>query len=149
MKTIYSKILLTLVLTSIIGLSACDKEDDSLTPEQQRVKQLVATWQATQVNLNDAEVGGYNDFQITFTGVLAYSTSGGPDKLPFPSSGSWELGSDINTSLIIDAGNTNLAAQYELADNSVIIEFTYTGDGFPNARVNGLTGSWRFEFVKN
>jgi hypothetical protein len=139
--------LLLILLLSIVG--ACKDDDESLTPEQKRVKELSSTWRATSVMLNASPADGYNDFLLTLTGTLDYSVSGGPGSLPFPPSGNWELGADITNQIIIASGNENIAAEYTLDGENLIIQLNYTGNGFPNSRISGLTGSWAFNFTKN
>jgi hypothetical protein len=140
----------TLLFVLLVSITwGCNDDDNNLTPEQEQVRKLSGSWRATSVLLNDVTVDGYNDFLLTLTGKLAYSVSGGPDNLPFPPIGKWKLGADINNQLIIAEGSENIAAVYTLDGENLIIDLNYTGNGFPNARAQGLEGAWTFNFTKN
>lgn len=149
MKTCKNLLVLTLLACSAVTFSNCTNDDNELTPEQKLVRQMAATWVATSVQLDDVAVEGYTDFSIAFTGMLNYSVEGGPDRLPFPASGAWEFGTPITEFLVLATGNQDLQTQYDLTDTTLTLEFSYTGDGFVNARTKGLDGNWVFIFEKN
>jgi hypothetical protein len=149
MKTRRILFALTLLVSSAVTFYSCTNDDNELTPEQKLVRQMAATWVATSVQLDDVAAEGYTDFSIAFTGTLNYSVEGGPDRLPFPTSGAWEFGTPITEFLILATGNQDLQTQYDLTDTTLTIEFSYSGDGFVNARTKGLTGNWVFVFEKN
>jgi hypothetical protein len=138
------------LISLLVTIAGCKKDDLSLTPEQKKVNELAYTWQATNVTLNDTFIQGYDDFSLNLTDKLTYTVSGGPNNLPFPPLGSWELGTNITNEIIIDSKNTRIKAQFSLDSNSnLTVEFNYSGSGFVNGRINELDGSWAFTFKKN
>lgn len=145
MRMLFWKIVSLAGAASLLLVGACRDEGQSLTPEQQIVRALSATtWNATTVQKDNVEQAAFADFTMSFTGTLTYAASGGPDLLPFPASGSWELGTPLTTQLILGAGNQNIEVAYELSGSTLAFEFDYTGNGFPNSRTAGLNGRWRF-----
>jgi hypothetical protein len=138
------------ILAAAATLVGCKDDDTGLTPEQKIVRAFAAgNWSATSVLKDNVEQTEFFGFLISFTGTLSYSTSGGPNAIPFPATGTWELGSPATSQLILGAGNQNIATSYQLDNSTLTIQFSYQGNGFPNGRAKELDGQWQFVFTQD
>ncbi|MBL3656192.1 hypothetical protein [Fulvivirga sediminis] len=130
---------LLFVLLTIIG---CGSDDGGPSEEDTQTALLKGTWTVTSVTDGEARTD-YSGFTITFTDDT-YTTSGGPDLLPFKNSDSWSFGSPVTSSISLGAQPMT----YTVTNNKLILSFSYTGEGFNNARTEEVEGSWVFEFSR-
>ncbi len=153
-----SRILSLLILVSMtVFFAGCDKgEDNKKSKKDQQIAKLVGTWNF-QSGTFDGELEGYDDFTLVIDGdagddVLTYDASGRPaGKGPWPMGGDLSFGADVLHDLIRDEGSADeLEMTYTVTDNSLTIEFDFTGTGYEGdgARTENIEGTWVFNFTK-
>lgn len=139
----------------VVSLNNCIREPDELSPEDEALGRLSATWKASEVILDGVVQPGYTNFALTIAGTpgatsYGYTTIGRPTLSPWRSSGIWTFGS----SLLIDINrdpNTNFAVPitYAMSNDGTQLELTfiYQMDGEPG-RLQDVKGAWVFKLKK-
>lgn len=140
------RILNLLVLSVLIGLSAC--KDDG--PSQQDVMTNMLTANVWANAMVTHEVDGdltfqYDNFAIQFTNQASDGFSGNflvsNGGSAFPDvAGKWKFNSDM-THIVFDTGKEMV---FELTDNTLELDFTVSATG---GRVSGLDGHFIFELT--
>jgi hypothetical protein len=153
-----SRVLSLLALVSmVVFFAGCDKGDDNKkSKKDQQIAKLVGEWTFVEVQLDDTDFEGYDNFTLTITGdagddELGFTATGRPTgKGPWPGSGSLSFGSDVLTELIRNEGSEDLDIAYNVTDNSLTLTFNYQGDGFEGdgGRTENITGNWEFTLTK-
>ncbi|OEJ99683.1 lipocalin family protein [Roseivirga misakiensis] len=106
--------LFSLLIVASLGVMSCGGGDDdgpSLTPEEQRLVDLVgttgSTWEASSITFDGAPAEGFDAFSFTLRGTTTSKTYTSIDGDPlFQASGTWDFNGDNLNELIFD-GNTN------------------------------------------
>jgi len=162
MKFYLKPILSVLALAVLLGYSGCGgKNNTGPSVEEVQLGKLSTTWKIDTSNPNsDVTLAGvskrsdYNGFTLTLTGSAGatsynYVKTGGPSLTPWPTSGTWKFGTDPETDIIRDPGvqGKELQATYSVTDNTLEIQFSYTGTG-EASRTSEVKGQWVFKLVK-
>lgn len=139
------------ILFVVLSTVGCKKDDGGgLSEEEQQIAALTGTWVASSVNDGTTDRTDYDGFTLTITKAMSYTTAGGPDLLPMPTDASFEFGDNVKTQIIIEPTGVNIPVSYSISSDGTQLtwNFSYTGDGFPNARANSVEGNWTFIFTK-
>lgn len=161
MKYLQKTSILGLVL--LVLLTNCGGDDgDERSINDIQLEKLVATWNISNVTLDNVNrTTDYPNFKLTISGTpgatsFGYNTTGRGVNNPWPSSGNWRFGSNVETQIerIDDSGNPNdpndddiVDITYAVTDTQLTLNFTFTGTGFP-ARTSNVNGDWVFTFTK-
>ncbi|UII27255.1 hypothetical protein LVD15_02160 [Fulvivirga maritima] len=138
-----SYLLSTGVLFVLLTIIGCGSDDGGPSEEETQTALLNGTWTATSVTTDGSRRTDYDGFTITFTDGN-YTTSGGPDLLPFSNSESWDFGSPVTSSITLGSQSMN----YAVTNEALTLSFAYTGEGFNNARTAEVEGAWVFTFER-
>ncbi len=149
-----SLVFLTLIMISVtlINCGGEDKDPEPVTAVQ--LEKLSYTWTLESITREgEDKLTEYADFTLSLSGsdqaeIYSYTTSGRPSLSPWPATGAWKFGSDPKHDLIRDPGTNELAMNYQLTDESLIITFTFGGAGY-EARTKSVTGDWELTFTRN
>ncbi len=151
MKFYLKPILSVVVIVVLLGYSSCGPGGgDPVKPEDEQLAKLSSTWKVgTSGNVTLDGVSkktDYSGFQLVISGTpggasFGYTTSGRPALSAWPSSGSWNFGTNVTTDIVRDRGNTSkeLPITYTVTDNTLELTFTYNGAG--EARTEKVTGT--------
>jgi hypothetical protein len=132
---------------------ACDNGGDNEKPIiDQQIEKLNGNWSTTVATLDGvAPPIDQDGFKIELTGIegdptMSFQTTR-PDGLSaWPSSGSLEI--DANNpegKMVRDDGVT---VTYNVSGNTLVMDFTFSGDPYPSGRVQNVQGNWHYEFNK-
>jgi hypothetical protein len=149
-------------LLVIVGLSTymgCDGGGSPAPPvEDVQFDKLAKTWNVTTVSFDGAQLdltaSGYTNFKLVLGGTkgtppFSYTTTGRPSVSPWPASGTWEFGSDVQSQIIryntID--DDELAISYTVTESTLTLTFSFLEDEGYNARPNQVRGPWIFTFT--
>jgi hypothetical protein len=145
---------LLILVSSVLFLAGCNKDDDGGTETDELISKLSGTWNATSVTYNGQQQADYADFALLITGsegneAVAYSTEGrpaAPKRGPWSSGGLLEFGDPVASQLVRD---DNVEIAYSVTETTLRMEFTFTGIGYDGpARTESIEGEWVFEFEK-
>jgi len=133
----------------MIGCGGDDTPD--ITPEQEQIEKLTATWAISNVTLDGADRSAdWTGFTLTATGTLTYSTTNSGDDNVWPTSGTWSFagteGAGLNVLNRSDGVTVNIDA---ITETSLDLSFTFALAS-PNkeSRVASIEGDWVFELTK-
>lgn len=135
MKTIINLIFAILILSC----SSCGGDGNDPKPA---TDQLIGTWKVESITRDDIDMKSYyEDFEITFT-KNSFTTENRPEFSPFYGFGTFNKTS--NTIAITQDGDL-LSINYTLTATTLELDFNFSGDGYPNAKVKG---DWEIVLVK-
>lgn len=149
--------ILSLITIASLALffANCGGDDGDDTPvEKTQLGKLNGTWVIESATLEGAadpdKTADYAGFTLSLEGTYDedsdetfpydYTTTNRPDLSPWEASGNWGFGSNPKTQILRDDG---LGIVYTLgSDGTLTLEYTFFGDGFPNAKAAEVTGNW-------
>jgi hypothetical protein len=149
-----ARILSVLVLASFASFYlSCDGGDDPEKSEKdEQIELLTGTWNATAVTLDgDTPALDYSTFALEVSGTagsdeVSYQALNRPDGLsPWAPDGFLTFGDNVKQQLVREDGIT---VNYSVTETTLILDFTFEGDGYPGGRVREVQGNWHFEFQK-
>lgn len=139
-------IALTLVLGVLV--TGCKKPPPvTKTDEELQIEKLTGTWKL-QAGANAVTIDITNDVTTNWTGFTltlgnkTYQTSSSSEALVWPSSGTWDFGTNVTT-LVRDDG---VEISVSVTDTSLQLQFDYSASG---GRLNGIEGNWVFKMEPN
>lgn len=138
MKITYLKIIASLSLLVLLStLIACGDDDDDGGPSN-----LVATWSASSVFLNDFDVTlpTYENFTITFRNDGTYSTSGGTPVFT-DQGGFWSVTSETSSQATITLDGVTASVSFADDLSTAVLSFVAIGEAI-GARTSGLDGNY-------
>ena len=152
-------IAITGAFTALIGCG--DKNDPQVDPADAVRERISKTWvvdntkTANQVMTPAGDrTLDFTNFSLTFTEDNAYSTTGNPERSPWPASGTWSFTNEDNLTSTVDTFSITrndglvISATLSSNDEQLALSFTYDEalhDG--SARVNAVDGEWTFILV--
>jgi hypothetical protein len=149
--------LLLLVVTSFF-YAGCGGDDPSKSEEESQLDKLSSTWNLQSVeNDNVSRTDEYPNMTLTISGTF---TSGGiynytsdadswPSVSPWKATDTWKFKSgNVMTTITRLSDLQDMDYALSNNDNTLTINFTYSGPGFNNARTSSVTGAWTFVFSK-
>ena len=140
----------SLLIAVFLFVSSCGDDNDSGDPRDKMFNSLKGTWVVESVVLDDQELQGYEEFNVTFDEtntpfLYRYECSNLPSLGPWKAAGTWEFGSDIDVVMKRDGGTEDeLNIAYVLENGTLTINFIFAGDGYSNTRQESATGNWLF-----
>lgn len=149
-KTIY--FLFCLVTLSLMVSCGGDDEPD-LTPEEQRILDLVGTfgitWKATTVTFDGAPANGLDNFSITLRSTNTIKAYSSVDSDPFLNpTGSWSFNGTNLDQIIFDGDEANIygISNINSSTNPATLTLTvnFTKGGGLAAGVEGADGTYIF-----
>lgn len=153
------RILSLLVLVSAgLFFANCGGSDPSGPSEEEtQLNKFKATWTLSSASDGTDRTDEYPGMTATFSGTFVaggtynYTSdaTSWPSVSPWKKAGTWKFKSDAIGSKIIriDDGQ-EMDYSFSNGDKTLTIEFTYTGTGFNNGRVNSVEGDWSFVFTR-
>jgi hypothetical protein len=149
-----SRIFSLLLITGLAAFFAgCGGDDDPKKSDQDvQLGLLNGTWNASVVEFQgSAPAINHDDFVLTIVAkagedAMTYTTDRPSGPSAWPGSGTFTFGSNVKTMLI--RGGDNIAISYTVDNNSLIMDFEFTGDAYDAGRTSSVTGDWHFEFTK-
>ena len=145
----------TLLFTILIFIGGCGSDEkEAADPRKALFEAMKGEWTLNSVLLDEQEMQGFDEFslvlQATETPFLYhYESINLPELSPWKAEGTWEFGSDIDAAMKRDQGTEDeLDIHYELNGDELVIEFTFSGEGYTNGRVKSAEGSWVFVFSR-
>jgi hypothetical protein len=147
----FSLLILAAVAAFYVNCSGDDNPGKS--DQDAQIEKLNGTWTITtndNVTLDGIASGeDYTGFTLDIDGqagnsTISYSVSGQPDLGPWPGNGSLSFGNPVTSALTRD---DNIGITYSVTETTLIMEFTFTGEGY-SARTKNVEGTWRFTFTK-
>ncbi|MEJ7644476.1 MAG: hypothetical protein WKF87_07760 [Chryseolinea sp.] len=151
--------LFSLLLMAGIALLyvGCD-DDPSKSEEETQLDKLRGTWNIQSVdNDGTSRTDEYPDMTVTISGTF---TTGGiysytsdatswPSVSPWKALDSWKFkSSDVLRTITRQSDLVDMTYTLSNSDNTLTIDFVYTGAGFNNARTESVSGDWSFVFTK-
>jgi hypothetical protein len=130
---------------------------DGQTEEEKQFNKLKSTWALESANDGTVRTADFPGLVLTISGSFAqggtfqYSFTGTrPQPSPWPASGIWRFGTKPATELILNDGDDEFDATYEVTATSLEISFTIPDQhpGFAGGRVQSVKGPWTFIFTK-
>lgn len=158
MKFYLKPVLSVLVLAVLLGYSGCKpKGEDPRPVEEVQLEKLSSTWKVGangDVKLDGvSKKAGYADFQLTLTGTPGATSFGYTTVRPaglltaWPSSGSWNFGTNVETEIIRDKGTgKEVTMSYTVTETQLELTFQYAGAG--EQRTSKVNGTWIFTLTK-
>jgi hypothetical protein len=150
----FSRIFTLLVLVSAaVFLTNCGSDGgDEKKPEDVQLELLVGTWKITAAEFNNAAKAEFVDSEITITSgrTFTFDAASVINAGPWPSSGSFEFGSNVTSQLtIIHPNGDSFPATYSVSATTLTINLTgYDGEAYDHARVESVEGNWEFTLTK-
>ncbi|NJN41225.1 MAG: hypothetical protein HC811_02255 [Flammeovirgaceae bacterium] len=155
MKIILQSLVLFVILGGLITFTSCGDDPPSKTQEEIQLELLAKTWQPISVELDGVDkTTDYSSFSLTLSGTAgsapySYTTSGRPTLSPWPSSGTWDFGTDLATQLVRDPSTADERDMtYQVSDTQFQLTFQFSGPGY-SARTSNVTGTWVLLLVYN
>lgn len=139
--------------------SCNNDEATKKTDEEVQLALLSKTWKLLQVNFEDTEdrTSSFSDGKLILSG--SYVTAGTydfsftgsrPTLSPWPASGKWKFGSNVNQDIIRNptpsSPSENLPLNYTVTESQLTITFTCVTCDFPGGRKGAINGEWEFIF---
>lgn len=158
MKFYVKPVLSVVVLAFLFGYSGCKPNGEDPRPaEEVQLEKLSSTWKVGangDVKLDGvSKKGEYADFQLILTGTPGATAFGYTTVRPtglltaWPSSGSWNFGTDVETQVIRDKGTAKeVSMSYTVTDTQLELTFQYAGAG--EQRTSKVNGTWIFTLTK-
>jgi hypothetical protein len=158
MKFYLKPILSVLALVILLGYAGCGGgKNPAPDPADVQLEKLSSTWKVGttgNVTLDGvSKKSFYGDFQLVLSGTKGatefdYTRTGGDVLSPWPATGKWSFGTDVEQDIIRDKGtNKQVDMTYTVTDNTLELTFTYAGSGEPK-RGEKVTGVWVFTLTK-
>jgi hypothetical protein len=157
MKLVTRLLSLILLAATVVFYSSCGGDDAAPKSETDtQLEKLNGTWVITSesdvTQDNDPPPFDYTGFKLTInaTGTpFNYQTAVRPDLSPWPTSGTFDFGPSISSTLIRhDPDNDDITITYSVTETALVMTFQYDGTGFAGGRSKSVEGEWRFEFTK-
>jgi hypothetical protein len=127
--------------TVALGLISCKDDGPGKTDEEKQLEALAKVWTISSATVDGSDVSSnFTGLTVTFTEEGDYSTNGSYGPV-WPSSGTFELGTDLNT-VVRDDGVTLTIA---LDNISLTASFNY--NTLPGGRTSGILGDYVFQFT--
>ncbi len=158
MKRVTRFLSLLLVASLTLLYVACDDDDPSRTEEETQLDKLRGTWNIQSVdNDGTSRTDEYPNMTLTISGT--YTTGGEysytsdadewPSVSPWKAADSWKFKStDVLSVITRQSDLLDMTYTLSNSDNTLTIDFTYSGTGFNNARTESVSGNWSFVFTK-
>lgn len=159
MKLVTRTLSLITTASLVLFFANCGGSEGSKTPtEKKQLGKLTGTWVLTQATLAGGtpadKTSDYDGFTLTLSGTFdadseeefpySYATTNRPDLSPWEASGDWGFGANPKTQVVRD---DDQVINYTISSNgNLTLMFTYSGDGFPSAKLAEVEGSWTLEF---
>lgn len=151
-----SRILSLLVLVSAaLVLTNCGKDDPDPepTPAEQQLALLVGTWKISAAKFEGDSKTEFVNSTVTITSgsTFTFTAASTIAAGPWPSSGSFEFGTNVLSQLTITHPNSdNIPTEYSVSASALTIKFKdYNGESYAhNGRVAVVEGDWEFTFTK-
>jgi hypothetical protein len=150
-----SRIFTLLVLVSAgLFLSNCGSDGgDEKSPEDEQLALLVGTWTINSAEFNNTSKPEFENATITITSgkTFTFDAASAIAAGPWPSTGSFEFGTNITTQLtIIHPNGDSFPATYSVSGSALSIALTnYDGEAYDHAgRVESVEGTWEFTLSK-
>lgn len=150
--------LLVLAAFATIYMSCDGGGGDGQTEEEKQFTKIKSTWALESANDgNSVRTDDFPGLILTISGSFAqggtfqYSFTGTrPQPSPWPASGIWRFGTKPSTELVLNDGDDEFDATYEVTATSLEISFTIPDNhpGFAGSRVQSVKGPWTFIFTK-
>ncbi|MEM9895754.1 MAG: hypothetical protein AAF789_05245 [Bacteroidota bacterium] len=141
-------LLFATIISTLLFTTSCGGDDDSPSDADRATSQLVGTWIATGVILDNISVLSptYDNFQLIVNSDLSYDTNGGAPAFT-DNGGFFTLGEVMGD--IINVTMDGVAATFtvDTETNTALLEFTAPSDPI-GARVSGLNGDYQFSLQK-
>lgn len=166
MKQLSQLLSIAILISVAILFSNCGGDDDpAKSAEETQLEKLKGTWtlQNGEATFDDTETREFPGMTLTISGTFAeggtYSyavdVSSPVNASPWPSTGKWEFGSPVTSSLVrLDSEppllDSDVPMTYSLSngDKTLTIEFDYEGPGYELARTGSVDGGWTFVFTR-
>lgn len=155
MKIIIQGLVIFFILGGLATFTSCDPGPPPKTVEEIQLLLLSKTWNPTAVTLDGVDkLSDYSSFGLGLTGTAgsipySYTTTGRPSFSPWPSSGTWQFGTNLSTDIVRDPGSVNdeLTITYQASETPPQLQmtFSFSKPGYP-ARTGNVTGTWIFTF---
>ena len=135
--------ILTLLLATVI-FSACSSDDDNtVSPNEKALEELIGQWKAVKVTKDDLELAGYENFRLVITNGKVFQTYG-DNELLFPI-GEFESVDGRNFEAVVCNG---VEVELDHDNGHLIASFTLAGES-SNGRLSGVAGNYVFDMVPN
>lgn len=150
-----------LIVLALVGASVsfwqCGSDPAAAPdPQDEQLKKLSQTWNATAVTFNSTPVTGYDNFTLAISGTpgqdtFNYTVTGRPAGIvtPWPASGTFTFGTDFATVVIRNDGSgVTIPVTYSVSATQLQLTFTYdcpTCTGY-TGRTSNVNGNWSFTF---
>jgi hypothetical protein len=146
------------VFTSL--LFSCKKEEVTKKPDQEiQLTLLSKTWKIDNVSFENSEdrTTSFADGKLVISGsylpdgIYDFSFTGmRPALSPWPASGKWKFGSNLQHNLIRNptpaSPSENLLMNYTVTESQLTLIFTCETCDFAGGRRNSISGEWKFIF---
>jgi hypothetical protein len=151
----FSRIFTLLVLVSAgLFFTNCGGSGGSdPDPEAEQLAKLVGTWTITAAEFNNTSKPEFVDSEITITSgkTFTFDNAAAIAAGPWPASGSFEFGTNIETQMtIIHSNGDSFPATYSVSGTTLSITLAnYDGEAYAhNGRVASVEGTWEFTLTK-
>ncbi|RAV98784.1 hypothetical protein [Pseudochryseolinea flava] len=146
--------LLVLVCTALFLTNCGSDGGDEPSAADKQLELLVGTWKITAASFEGAAKTEFVNSTLSITSgkTFAFDAASTIVASPWPTSGTFEFGSDITSQLTFVHGNgDNIPATYSVSGNTLSIDLNnYTGENYDHeARVAVVEGDWKFTLTKN
>jgi hypothetical protein len=151
--------LLILVSATVFFTNCGGGDDPEKSEEEVQLDKLKASqWTILSVSLDGVDkTTDYTGMTLTLSGTF---TEGGtynytsiatewPPKSPWKKDDAWKFKSgSVGTTITRLYDDKDMTYELSNSDKQLTIEFTYSGEGFFNGRVESVDGPWQFIFTR-
>jgi hypothetical protein len=153
------RILSLLILVSAgLFFANCGGDDPAETSEEEtQLNKFKATWTLSSANDGTDRTSEYPGMTATFSGNFVAggtynytsSATSWPSVSPWKENGTWKFKSGAISNTIVRLDDAlEMGYTFSNGDKTLTIDFTYSGTGFNNGRVNSVDGDWTFVFTR-
>ena len=159
MKYVARLLSLSLLVGAAIFYASCDGSDDPNTSQEEtQLNKLKGTWNLQSVDNDGTDrTDEYPGMTVTFAGT--YSEGGTydytsdadawPSVSPWKALDTWKFkAGSVPTIFIRQSDLTEISYTLSNSDQTLTLEFSYTGPGFANGRTESVNGGWMFVLTK-